>query len=272
MKHLAGNKRVFILIFLASVLAVFGGVGYILASSPVTDNFTDTSKVASTENVTVDTVNGQVSLSLSVDFTCGEVWTDSRDSQEYTTVLIGSQCWMAENMNVGTRVNGNTEQGSSCASIDKYCYADSDANCITYGGLYQWDQAMCGSVMAGAQGICPTGWHIPSHDDWTTLERAVCESGTCATDFPFDTSTSGWLGTNEGTLLKTGGDSGFEGLLAGNRTPFGSFSNQGSYTNFWSSLQSGSSAWRRSLGSAEARVSRGTSGKADGYSVRCLKD
>ena len=263
------------------MLVVLVGVGLVwqgarlLADSPVTDTFTDSAKIASTENLTVDTANGQVKLALEVDFTCGNAWTDTRDSKEYTTVLIGDQCWMAENMNVGTLTAGANNQGSSCpsvAEIEKYCYSDNEANCATYGGLYQWDQAMCGSTTAGAQGLCPVGWHIPTHDELTTLERTVCESETCETDFPFDTTTTEYRGTNEGTLLKTGGSSGFEGLLAGYRGANGSFYDVGSYGFFWSSVQSSASAWRRGLSSGEGRVRRNTVGKLHGFSVRCLKD
>ena len=103
---------------------------------------------------------------------CGDALVDSRDSKSYSTVLIGSQCWMRENLNVGTKITSCTngyagvcttggdtvqDQGTSCSSIQKYCYSDNEANCTTYGGLYQWNQAMCGSTTEGAQGICPTG-------------------------------------------------------------------------------------------------------------------
>jgi len=255
----------------AGVLFILHGA-WIFASSPATDTFTDTSKIASNNNLTVDTVNGQVKLSLSVDFTCGGTWTDSRDGKTYATVMIGSQCWMAQNINVGTKVAGSGNQGSNCASIQKYCYSDNEANCTTYGGLYQWDQAMCGSVTAGAQGICPVGWHIPTHDQFTTLERAICVSGTCTTDFPFDTSTTGWRGTNEGTNLKSGGSSGFNGLLAGYRSTDGSFGTLTAYGYFWTSLQSGANAWGRYPYSGRATVCRFTDDKLYGFSVRCLKD
>jgi uncharacterized protein (TIGR02145 family) len=267
-----------------TIITVVGGVVAVgvatfavvtLAGSPVTDTYTDTSKIASHTNLTVDTTAGQVKLGLSTDFTCGGTWTDTRDSQTYTTKAFGAQCWMTQNMNVGTRVAGSATQGVDCSSatnIQKYCYSDTDSNCTTYGGLYQWSQAMCGSTTAGAQGICPVGWHVPTHDQYTTLERAVCTSGTCASDFPFDTSTTGYRGTNEGTSLKSGGASGFNALLAGYRNSTGSFSTLGSNTTFWSSLQSGSNAWNRDLSSASAQVGRSTIAKTYGFSVRCLKD
>lgn len=257
---------------LAGVAVIYSGAR-ILESSPVTDTFTDSSKIASTENLTV--TGGQVKLALTSSFTCGNAFVNTRDSKSYATVLISGKCWMAQNMNVGTLTAGAGNQGTSCpsaAEIEKYCYSDNEANCTTYGGLYQWDQAMCGSATAGAQGICPVGWHIPTHDEWTTLERAVCVSGTCATDFPFDTSTTGWRGTNEGSSLKTGGDSGFAGLLAGGRFTSGSFYNLTTYGTFWTSLQSGANAWVRALASGGPAVYRSAGGKLYGFSVRCLKD
>ena len=268
------SKKIKIIILFIALAALAGLSALIVWAATVTDTFTDTSKVYQTSNITVDTVNQTVSLSTVI-WTCGDNFTDSRDSKTYSTVLIGSQCWMAENINVGTLTAGAGNQGTDCSSasaIDKYCYSDNESNCTTYGGLYQWDQAMCGGTTAGGQGICPLGWHMPTHDEFTTLERAVCASGTCATDFPYDTSTTGWRGTNEGTKLKSGGDSGFAGLLAGSREASGSFNYLSSYGYFWSSVQSGSNAWRRSLGSGYATVNRDAISKAYGFSVRCLKN
>ena len=74
-------------------------------------------------------------------FTCGNPMTDTRDSNTYTTVLIGTQRWFAQNLNVGTRINGSLSQTNN-GTIEKYCYNDLEANCNTHGGLYQWDEAM----------------------------------------------------------------------------------------------------------------------------------
>jgi uncharacterized protein (TIGR02145 family) len=139
-------------------------------------------------------------------FTCGSPLVDARDSQSYTTVQIGTQCWMQQNLNVGTEIAGATNQGtnvSSAASIQKYCYSDNASNCTSQGGLYQWTQTVggssgCDGTGAGRpacttpiQGVCPANWHIPSHYEWTQLERTTCTSGTCATDFPYDETTQG---------------------------------------------------------------------------------
>jgi len=223
---------------------------------------------------------GGMQFSTGVDiikpWACGDTLTDSRDNKTYATILIGTQCWMAENLNVGTKLFvASYPQGTNCdtaSAIQKYCQADSDANCTTYGGLYEWNQAMCGSTTAGAKGICPTGWHIPTHDEITTLERAVCTSGTCATDFPFDASTEGDRGTDEGTKLKAGGSSGFNNLLGGSSYN-GHFASLEWMGYFWSSLQSDSTfAWYRDLWSGDAQIGRHLTSKANGLSIRCVKD
>lgn len=272
-------------------IIIMGGAGIyslnqavrVFAASPATDTFTDTTKIAASTNITVDTGAGQVKLSV-IPWFCGDTLTDSRDGQTYATVLIGSQCWMAEHINYGTMIAGASDQTDN-ATPEKYCYSDTAANCTSDGGLYQWGEAMqyaasCNGTGAPpndacttpVQGICPTGWHIPSHYEYTALEREVCTSGTCATDFPYDESTAGWLGTDEGTNLKVGGLSGFDGLLSGYRDTDGSFSSRGTNAYVWSSLESGSNAWRRSLYSGYATVFRSAGSKLYGFSVRCIKD
>jgi len=106
---------------------------------------------------------------------CGDTITDIRDGRVYATVLIGTQCWFKQGLNVGTRIDGGSNQGTDCSSasaIQKYCYNDDEANCNSNnnpnypdGGLYQWNQAMCGSTSPGAQGICPPGWHFPTDEE-----------------------------------------------------------------------------------------------------------
>ena len=159
-------------------------------------------------------------------------------------------------------------------AIEKYCYSDNEANCTTYGGLYQWNQMMGGSTTAGIQGICPTGFHLPTDAEYKTLEMQQGMSQALA-------DTTGWRGNTEGDQLKnTGlcggrtpcGTSDFQGLLAGFRGTDGSFGGLGGGTGLWSSLVSGTSAWKRNLNSGNATVNRNTNSKANGFSVRCLKD
>jgi len=87
---------------------------------------------------------------------CGNLLTDIRDGQEYTTVQIGDQCWMAENLNIGTRVNGSVTMTDN-GTIEKYCYDNSESNCDIYGGLYQWNEMMQYSTISPI-GMVPPGW------------------------------------------------------------------------------------------------------------------
>jgi len=295
------------------VLAVAITVTIVLAvtTSPVTvtDTFHDTSKIntAANINITVDTVNGQVTLSAASSWTCGSLLFDSRDGQSYATVFIGGQCWMSQNLNVGTKitscVNGYVgtcttgsstvqNQGTSTVSIQKYCYGDNNAYCPfstgsttnEYGGLYQWTQAMGGSTSTtgiAVTGICPANWHLPTDAEYKTLETSLgmC-TGTASSPPPYCTDDSGqYRGTTQGDQLKGAGlcggrtpcgTSGFNGLLAGDRSTDGSFTNQGSAADLWSSLVSGGSAWARTLYSGIAGVNRTTNAQAYGFSVRCV--
>ena len=235
--------------------------------------------------VTMD-ASKTVEAVFSLAWACGNPLVDSRDSKSYATVLIGNQCWMKQNMNIGTICTADQTDNQT---VEKYCYNNTIANCdlnnnpnyYPDGGLYQWAEAMqyaasCNGTGAPpndkcvtpVQGICPTGWHIPSHYELTTLERNV---GSNPSAFPYNTSILGWLGTNEGTNLKPEGSSGFEGNLAGFRYTDGSFGSRGTSAYVWSSLES-ASAWTRGLLSGYATVDRYYLDEALGFSVRCLKD
>ncbi len=234
---------------------------------------------------------GSQAALFQVGWSCGSPLVDSRDGQSYATVQIGSQCWMAQNLNVGTMITSCTNgylgtcttggdtvqnQGTSTVAIQKYCYNDTSANCASQGGLYQWQQAMGGSTSTtgfGIVGICPFGWHLPTDNEYKTLEiyLGMC-SGTAGSPPPYCADDTGWRGTTQGTQLKSGGTSGFDALLAGYRITDGSFYYQGSYAFVWSSLVSGGSAWSRTMFSGNASVSRDANAQAYGWSVRCVKN
>jgi uncharacterized protein (TIGR02145 family)/uncharacterized repeat protein (TIGR02543 family)/prepilin-type N-terminal cleavage/methylation domain-containing protein len=237
---------------------------------------------ATTPAGTISYTNGGSYTMGDVDVTLYAVWlrncsgtmTDSRDSKIYSIAFIGSQCWMTQNLNVGSYVAGSKTQSGNCPNnIKKYCYGNDSTNCIANGGLYQWNQAMCGGTTAGAKGICPVGWHIPTHDEYTALERAVCTSGTCATDFPYDVTTVGARGTDEGTTLKslTGL---FKGLLSGNHPAGGAFGYLNINGFWWTSSQiTTENAWIRSVDSSLSKVTRANDyAKTYGLSVRCVRD
>ncbi|MBU0764978.1 MAG: hypothetical protein KJ607_09105, partial [Bacteroidetes bacterium] len=107
---------------------------------------------------------------------CGQPLVDARDSKSYNTVVIGSQCWMAQNLNIGTMINSSSggQLQTNNGTIEKYCYSNNSANCTVYGGLYEWNEMMQYAASdAGnpgtTQGICHSGWHLPTDPEWTEL-------------------------------------------------------------------------------------------------------
>ncbi|MCD4737228.1 MAG: fibrobacter succinogenes major paralogous domain-containing protein, partial [Bacteroidales bacterium] len=207
-------------------------------------------------------------------FACGDLLSDPRDGKSYQTVLIGTQCWMAENMNIGTMlISGNNQTDN--ALFEKYCDNNNTSNCDTYGGLYQWDEAMQYTTTPGVQGICPAGWHLPTDDEWCLLENYV-DAGTVSC------TETGWRGTDSGLNLKStsgwysaGNGSGLYGFMAlpgGYSHTNGSFGQLTYHAHFWSSVENGSSAWKRNLYYNSDEVNRTTNPKTYGHSVRCIKD
>lgn len=108
---------------------------------------------------------------------CPETVTDD-DGNVYNTIRIGDQCWMAENLNVGTKIDKIylDEYQTNNGVAERYCLYNNLQKCDKYGGLYQWDEAMQYSNESGAQDICPAVRHIPSDEEWKILEGYVDES------------------------------------------------------------------------------------------------
>lgn len=213
---------------------------------------------------------------------CGDTLTDS-DGQTYDTVLIGSQCWMAENLNVDP-VDAAKEDCSSYGS--KYCYFDDNSYCNTYGGLYQWNTMMCGESSSnlepsGVQGICPAGWHIPSGAEYHTLEDYLDESTCDGGRNGFDCDPAGSKMAGNASLWANGaldghadfGASGLNVLPAGYRETNGSYENLSVGADLWSSYQyNDSNALKRSLYYYDSSVYLGNYDKASAFSVRCVRD
>ncbi len=194
--------------------------------------------------------------------------------QGYQTVIIGTQCWMAENLNIGTIINGNVNQQNN-PTIEKYCYDDLESNCNVFGGLYQWDEMMQYDTTEGIQGICPSGWHIPSDDEWCILTIHIDPSVNCSstsfsgTDAGYKMkSTSGWNSGGNGSDVY-----GFTALPAGYRYSGGAFYAMGNAALFWSSTNyDADKAWKRYLHYSENDINRSNDFNYYGYSVRCVKD
>jgi len=96
---------------------------------------------------------------------CPSSFIDPRDGQEYKAVMIGEQCWMAENLNIGTMVYGDQQDNGI---IEKYCYNNDTTFCEEYGAFYQWHEMMNWTSDTAGQGICPQigNWHIPTDFEW----------------------------------------------------------------------------------------------------------
>lgn len=236
------------------------------------------------DNVVAGTLYGTSSVGTLTDspreWVCGDSFADIRDSKIYPTVSIGSQCWMAKNLNIGTyMVAANNSQGTNCSSINKYCNGDNESICDTYGGIYEWGQVMCGSTSEGVQGICPTGWHIPSDAEWCAMEQGIDSLISC--------DSTGVRGVDIGARLRTGGSTGFNTQYSGNFAA--------DYDNQWHGLDSlayiwtstgirfdmmppmgmwvdGPDAMVRSLSSGWDGIDREQLQKINGFSVRCIKD
>jgi len=179
----------------------------------------------------------------------------------YHTVQIGTQCWLRENLNVGIMVDSLQNQLNN-KDIEKYCYQNDPANCNTYGGLYQWNEAMKYSTTENAQGICPTGWHIPTFEAYEDLIMAV----------GLDANALKAVGQGTGKGVGTN-ISGFSAFLPGTRSHFGGiFINFGFYGYFWSSQMYDVYPEYFGLSARSPMYSPGYYFTDGGLSVRCLKD
>ncbi|MCK6649671.1 MAG: hypothetical protein L6Q66_08445, partial [Bacteroidia bacterium] len=94
----------------------------------------------------------------------------------YNTVTIGTQTWLKENLDIGTMILG-AQNATNNDVIEKYCYNNLIENCEIYGGLYQWNEAMQYITTQGAQGICPTGWHMPTRAEFQKLFESAGNDG-----------------------------------------------------------------------------------------------
>ncbi len=196
---------------------------------------------------------------------CGDLLIDDRDGQSYNTVQIGTQCWMAENLNIGLSIYAGNDQTNN-GIIEKYCHTIS--NCDIYGGLYQWNEMMQYTTIAGLQGICPEGWHLPTNSDWDILSDYL--GGTYEAGGKMkETGTTHWNSPNTGAT-NSSGFTGYGGGYRSTNSYFYAFKNTGF---FWTSNQVSSpsiDANNRYLWHDNANISDGFNNKNYGFSVRCM--
>ena len=216
------------------------------------------------------------------EFVCGDVYVDSRDSQQYPTVQIGTQCWFAKNLaylpsvqDDATFVNmGNAQT----PAYGVYGYTGTDvatakatANYQTYGVLYNWYGAVATSSTTGTEGLqgaCPTGWHIPTSAEFDTLSNYLGGNSVSGGKLK-QAGTTHWATSISGDT----NESGFTALPAGFRNyTSGAFYDMGYYSHFWSSSFSSPNALLRSLGYNYASFYSNSNSPVYGFSVRCLKN
>ena len=183
----------------------------------------------------------------------------------YDVVQIGTQCWFAENLrsenyNTGTAIATGLDDATWSTTTDGAVtvYDEGGANAVanlsTYGRLYNWYAVNTGN-------LCPTGWHVPTDGDYTTLTDGL--GGVSVAGGKMKSATS-WDGTNT---------SGFSGLAGGSRYFNGVFYFEGNNGYFWSASANGTSAWNRLLYGGFTEVFRSNSYfQSFGFSVRCVRD
>ncbi len=200
------------------------------------------------------------------------------DGNEYPVVEIGSQCWMAVNLRTthyanGSSVPAGTTSNSSTTAPYYYDYSSSSIPLEQRGYLYNWPATMKSTTTAGTQGVCPTGWHVPTRTDWQTMVAAA-ETGAV-----YLSSSCYWSGSTSGTEGMTPNSydnpdrnkSGFSAVPAG---IFGgsSFGNVGDNAYFWSSSVSSSGSWYRNLPFDYPLVYENGTNRYRGLSIRCVRD
>lgn len=201
-------------------------------------------------------------------FNCGDTLYDDRDDsnnpEHYPTILIGSQCWMAKNLNVGIGL-GFGEESSDNSVIEKICFYYSELFCDSYGGLYTWDEAMNYSLTQGAQGICPDTWHLPSEAEYSALITylgGTSVAGGKAKEQGFEY----WYSPNTGATNSSGLTVRGSGMFSI------SFSGLKEYTFLWTSRRSSDNGRFIQLTNTDAAMQIFSGARTRFHSVRCLKN
>jgi len=220
-------------------------------------------------NTEVDSV---ISYKPTIEETTSGTFIDSRDGNEYNWVQIGDQVWMAENLKYLPSVVGPGTESETTPHYYVYGYdgtnvADAKATdtYATYGVLYNWTAALT---------ACPTGWHLPTDAEWTTLITFLGGDNVAGGKLR-ETGTTHWHIPNTGATNETG----FTALPGGYRSTNGSFNSIGSFYGigycgyWWSATENyATNAWLRNMDYDNSIVTRGYSIKAPGRSVRCVRD
>ncbi|OFY61042.1 MAG: hypothetical protein A2Y71_08580 [Bacteroidetes bacterium RBG_13_42_15] len=217
-----------------------------------------------------DAISDVVTLSVSTPVPVMDI-----DANTYNTVGIGSQLWMAENLKTTKYRNGDLIGTTDPATLDidaettpEYQWAanGNESNVTVYGRLYTWYAAN------DSRDVCPTGWHVPSDEDWTTLATYL-GGGDVAGGKLKETGTTHWVSPNLGATNETG----FTALPGGIRQD-NIFIYFGDIAGFWWSSTTATEittppyAYYRSMGYSNSGLTKNAGTKHYGLSVRCIKD
>jgi uncharacterized protein (TIGR02145 family) len=201
-------------------------------------------------------------------YTCEPVFTGCGDlvaheGYDYSTVLIGDQCWFSENCRYLPEVSGPSIDSTTEPHYYVYGYTGTDvtaaqatSNYETYGALYNWPAVM-------TEGICPSGWHIPSGGEFTQLIDFLGGENIAGEQMK---STSGWVNGGNGS-----NSSGFDGRPGGYAYS-GDFSLDGNIGVWWSSSAWGSSSAYRFILYVNHDTSWSSTNGDSGFSARCVRD
>ena len=194
------------------------------------------------------------------------------EGNTYKTVKTGEQEWMAENLRTSKYADGSeipnvTDNTIWAANITgAYCdYSNNPSNSVVYGRLYNWYIASS----TNPQNVCPTGWHVPTDDEWMILSEFLGGSAIAGGKLK-EAGTTHWAAPNTGATNETG----FSSLPSGGRP--NSFCCLGNYGYYWCSYLGGSGAWVYGLLWEMSYSGSWTGHESNpldsGWSIRCLKD
>ncbi len=210
-----------------------------------------------------------ITLTFLINTMTMEAQVTDKDGNNYTTVQIDAQVWVAANLNVSHFRNGDiipevkdhdAWEKAGNEGRAAWCYYNNDpAMGAIYGKLYNW------YAVNDSRGLAPEGWHVPSALEWTDLTNQLGRDNAGGSM----KSTKLWISPNTGATNSCG----FEGLPGGLRTDVGRFLNTGEVGYWWSSSESSSqSAWHISLDTNMDGLDKNGSNNGRGLSVRCVKD
>ncbi|MBK7629084.1 MAG: DUF1566 domain-containing protein [Bacteroidales bacterium] len=190
------------------------------------------------------------------------------DGNTYNTVIIGTQTWMRENLKTtrysdGIAISNVTDNSAwSLLTSGAYCWWVNDQATYkaTYGALYNY-------YAIDNKNLCPIGWHVPTHSEWTTLTSYLGGESIAGSKLK-ETGNTHWMSYNTDAT----NESGFTAIPGGYRVTDGNFMNLGAIGYWWSSTDfSGSSSWGRLILHINTMVSSNYFNKVSGFSVRCLQ-